>query len=182
MQCYSFTKDKDTCFLLLANVLSSVNVTNQTYTLMEQVCCPEWGSWMTSAAIATCTCTGVVHNFHNPRGLLLRFWCIIWGSIVFDGPSVLRMPETIQLLQATPTYLVTCHVTQLLTCLMYQMTAFWELVVFKKTDREHKNSDCRRCGPADGATWDPKRGTWEQCPDTDLPELWKQYFHDVPAT
>ena len=78
MQCYSFTKDKDTCFLLLTNVFSSVNVTNQTSTLMEQACCPEWGSWMTSAAIATCTCTGVVHNFCNPHGLLAAEVLMHW--------------------------------------------------------------------------------------------------------
>ena len=38
------------------------------------------------------------------------------------------------------------------------MTAFqcwWVL----KTGRERKNKDCQRCGPADGATWNPKRGT-----------------------
>ena len=42
------------------------------------------------------------------------------------------------------------------------MADFRELVVLKKTGREHKNTDCRRCGPADGATRDPKRGkvTW----------------------
>ena len=34
------------------------------------------------------------------------------GSIVLDGPSALRSPEAIQMLQATPTCLVTCHVTQ----------------------------------------------------------------------
>ena len=36
------------------------------------------------------------------------------GSIVLDGPSALRSPEAIQMLQATPTCLVTCHVTQIL--------------------------------------------------------------------
>ena len=45
---------------------------------------------------------------------------------------------------------------------VYQVTAtdFRELVVFfKKTGREHKNTDLRRCGPADGAMRDPKRST-----------------------
>ena len=42
---------------------------------------------------------------------------------------------------------------------VYRVTAFRELVVFKKTGREHKNTDCRRCGPADGATRDLKRRT-----------------------
>ena len=40
--------------------------------LMKQACCQEWGSCMTSVAIAMCTSTGVVHNFCNPNGLLLR--------------------------------------------------------------------------------------------------------------
>lgn len=35
------------------------------------------------------------------------------GSIVVDGPRALRSQETIQLLEATPTYLVTYHVTHL---------------------------------------------------------------------
>ena len=34
------------------------------------------------------------------------------GSIVVDGPSALRSPEAIQLQEATPTYHVTCHVSQ----------------------------------------------------------------------
>ena len=37
-------------------------------------------------------------------------------SIVLDGPSALRSPEAIQVLRAIPTCLVTCHVTQILTC------------------------------------------------------------------
>ena len=48
--------------------------------VMKQACCPEWGSWMNSAAIARCTSTGVVHNVFNPHELLLRFWCI--GTLV----------------------------------------------------------------------------------------------------
>ena len=35
------------------------------------------------------------------------------GSIVVDGPSALRSPEAIQLLKATPTCLMTCHMTHL---------------------------------------------------------------------
>ena len=54
------------------------------------------------------------------------------GSTVLDGPSALRRQEAIQLLQATPTCLVTYHVTQLLTCsaCAYQVTDFRKLVVF----------------------------------------------------
>ena len=55
------------------------------------------------------------------------------GSIVLDGPNMLQSPEAIQLLQATATCFVTCHVTQLLTCCTYQVTSFLELVVFKET-------------------------------------------------
>jgi len=34
-------------------------------------------------------------------------------SIVVDRPSALRSPEAMQLLEATPTCLVTCHVTHM---------------------------------------------------------------------
>ena len=53
-----------------------------------------------------------------PGFVLLQKYCspIRLGSIVLDGPSALRSPEAIQMLVATPTYPVTYHVTQLLTC------------------------------------------------------------------
>ena len=89
------------------------------------------------------------------------------GSIVLDGPSALRSLEPIQVLQATPTCCVMCHVTQLLMCCTYQVTAFRKFL--KKNGREQGLSEM----------WTSR---WEQCPDTDLPELWKRYFHNALAT
>ena len=44
----------------------------QPNSIIKQACCREWESWMTSVAIAICTCTGAVHKFCNPHELLLR--------------------------------------------------------------------------------------------------------------
>ena len=66
------------------------------------------------------------------------------GSNVLDGPSALRSPEAIQLLQTTPTCRVTCHVTQLLTCSAYQVTRFSKVGGFiKKTVESTKAKTVR---------------------------------------
>ena len=91
-------------------------------------------------------------------------WYAPLGSIVLDGPSALRSQEAIQLLQAVPTCLVTCHVTQLLTCSAYQVTDFRKLVVFKKNRLRTQKE--RTVGDVDQQT--VQRGILNRVPESNI--------------
>ena len=99
-------------------------------------------------------------------------------SIVLDRPSVLQSLEAIQVLQATPTYRVTCHVTQqysavplmlLCTCAMHGFVmagaARQKNKVIKATKMKYLGSwpiYVRRSGPADWLVSEQRPPSYKQ--------------------
>ena len=125
--------------------------------------------------------TGFHVDFGFQNGFLdfkADFW-IHLGSIVLDGPSALRSQEAIQLLQATPTCLVTCHVTQgsaapqmsSCTCamLMHGLVMAGAAPREKQSNQSYEDEHLRswpvyvwRCGPADWLVSEQRPPSHEQ--------------------